>query len=271
MDKLSRPSEKDIISNLIGAAVGDEDNDDDAGHGRSVAAPVFEDEDSEPDDLYDMTQKKQKTSGAHSDIPRVDASENIDSVTRKLSVLSAMQRQAETHVKQLEAEKGGRAGGDDEEKEDPLEAFMAGNNAELIDEQIRKEQERLGEIAGRIAEFQKLASVLSKNQFSDTNVQEAIRHRAAVARRTEEVQSAHIGRPRGSGTVWETELAKDTSVPTRVPTGQSRPVSVSVPVSLNPLSGGLHVTGAAPTEAAWVAPSEAQEKRQEDLRRKMGY
>jgi hypothetical protein len=166
----------------------------------------------------------------------------------------------------------------EDEDIDPFEAFMAENTIELSTQQIDKVQGRLDEINSAIGKFEKLESILSRNQFSDLSISEALRQRQEMERKAQNLvheQSTTSADPRGTGTVWEDEFKKDESVPDRQSI-ERKPVTktTAVPVKINPSVGGLHISGKPVSEPVVKSVSqtaESSQKRQEELRKKLGY
>ena len=241
-------------------------------------------------DEEEIDQAVNTSSDQYPEIPRVEMSENIESVRRKLVALENLRAKSESVLSDHRSEKRLNEIANDDEEVDPLDAFMSENTVALADQQIQKEQSRLDAIMKALREFQKLETVLAKHQFSDSSISEAIKQRDERAARItapEEEAVPESVSARGSGTVWESEFQKDESVPKRLKVEQSRvaPVSSrSAPVQLNVHKAGLQTTEISrPDFTAQKAvkpavqaessrgPSEASQKRQEELRKKLGY
>ena len=227
----------------------------------------------EEDSVTDLTVA---SAAEYPEIPSLGSSENLDTVRHKLVVLNDLRVKSEFVVSNHQTEKRLNEIANEDDEVDPLDAFMASTSVELADQQIDKEQVKLAAIVAAIYRFQKLESVLSKNQFSGTNIAQAIKQQQHIATRVHDTSatssSVEAMTARGLGTVWESEFQKDESVPKRLKADSSTRASPAAAVPLNLQRGGLQVLHApASKPAVSRAPSETAQKRQEDLRKKLGY
>ena len=224
------------------------------------------------DEFYDRASasKRVRADGEiplNPEIPRLSASENIDSVRSKVSAMKVLREKSEEVLRRFEAEKTACLGGDEV---DPLDAYMASASMELVDEQVAKETEKLAEISKFLAKFEQLELVLSKHQFSDVNIQAAIQQKETV-RTPLPVFPLSAVQERGKGTVWEDEFRKDESVPQRLERRPMVPTKTSKLTVLNAAVGGLQVMDGSVVpvaDPAWAPPDESG---QEKLRKKLGY
>lgn len=229
---------------------------------------------------------KRHKSSAYPDIPTLSQSENLESVRGKLEVLRDLQSKLRDSIGEQESEKAQtELPNDDEEEVDPLEAFMAETSAELANQEISKSSEKLTEVERALAEFEKLESLLCKNQFADNRLEDALKQQEKILQKQRESQnatsqsSAHDNTSRGQGTVWEDEFKKDESVPVRLEPRVDKSLNSSLPsVKLNGNKAGLFVPGQEPKPAGQSATaqilassSESSEQRQAELRKKLGY
>ena len=211
------------------------------------------------------------------DIPTLGSSENLESVRRKLNELYDLRRA--TTSKMQNGETGENLAGSDDEEIDPLDAFMAETSLELAKEEVGKAEAKLVAINSAINQFEKLLSVLSENQFTDASISRALEQQKNLVHKKPRTSSEPEPpqSSRGKGTVWEEEFRKDESVPQRTyvdnSTGPKKTINVkSQEVRLNVNVGGLQVPGTRQTSLTSHEPSSAgSEKRQQELRKKLGY
>lgn len=221
------------------------------------------------DDFFDPSARTE-----YPEIPLVGVSENIESVDSKLIILANLQGKCENILSGYESEKRLNEIVNEDEEVDPLDAFMAENSVALASEQIGKESTKLEEIKKAISKFEKLRKVLAKNQFSDNRISEAIQQRARVEEEKRRIDkntpsSFSSLTERGTGTVWENEFRKDVSVPKRIASGERKEVVIIDKERLNLQIGGLQVLSGEEA-VVWKRPTSG-EKRQEELRKRLGY
>lgn len=223
------------------------------------------------DDFFDPSSRTE-----YPEIPLVGVSENEESVDSKLMILANLRSKCENILLGHESEKRLNEIVNEDEDVDPLDAFMAENSVALASQQIGKESVKLEEIKKAISKFEKLKKVLAKNQFSDTRISEAIQQRSRVEVEKRRIDnntpsSSSFSTERGTGTVWEEEFRKDVSVPKRIASGERKEVVIidKGKERLNLQIGGLQVMSG--EEAAVWKRSSSGEKRQEELRKRLGY
>ena len=252
---------------------------------REKLADAFDRQDEEDVwDEYSELCKKQKFS-EYPDIPTIDASENLESVRAKLVSLRDLHSKTLLQLSGHESDKKlSETANEDEEEIDPLEAFMAETTAEIASQQISKTSDKLAEIERIIAQFERLETLLSQNQFSDHRLADALQQKEKLLRKQREAEKLK-SKPsseqsaRGQGTVWEEEFRKDDSVPIRLEPRTEKPsISVMPQVRLNASKGGLFVPGQSDQPPGQTVSAqrpqsspESSEKRQEELRKKLGY
>jgi hypothetical protein len=205
------------------------------------------------------------------DIPTLGSSENLATVRDKLDQLYIIRSRTSSLIKEPG---GGSTSKAEDDEVDPLDAFMAETSQELEREETRKAEAKLVAINAAITEFERLEKILSINQFKDGNIAHALEQKKTLSQ-TMPVKGLDTepSASRGKGTVWEEEFRKDESVPQRtyVETSKSLPAR-SHKVRLNVNVGGLHLGGNLIRSATTNQPSaESSEKRQEELRKKLGY
>lgn len=223
------------------------------------------------DEFTELTKKQR--SNEYPDIPVLGSSENIDSIRYKLKLLNSLRYTILEEISSNESEKKLNEIAQDDDDVDPLDAFMAENTADLASEQISKAKRKLEAVDEAMSEFDKVEKLLSKNQFKDTNTAAALQQRHQQAR---ELQPPS---PRGKGTVWEDEFRKDESVPIAVGKSlEKKPQnSITNEARLNASVGGLQILGGVKPSSGQSAsairsvPLVNAEKRQEELRKKLGY
>jgi hypothetical protein len=223
------------------------------------------------------------------DIPRVESSENAESVKKKIQTLRALKADSQSFLSDNRSEKKLNELAQEEEDIDPLEAFMAENSIELANQQIAKAQAKVDAITNQLHVFEKLHVLLTRNQFSDQNLTAALEQRRKLeaerkrsAERPSSLESSQANR--GKGTVWEDEFKKDETVPNRAFAGAPGARGISMPdgsVHLNASIGGLHKSGgvSVPVPATVLTSSQTvkalrrdiSDHRQDELRKRLGY
>lgn len=215
-------------------------------------------DDNQDDDYFDRTKKRPKTS-----IPKsTTTTDTKESITQKLSILYQLRAECEDRIESITPPAA--ESGDDE---DPFEAFMASTEKEVNSKALEEEQGKLDTLNDTIARLEESRSMMELFAFTDPSYKKPREEKSVPS------QSAPSSIPKGQGTVWESEFARDESVPTRLAKRQTTGSTSTVPVSLNPRQGGLQFIDKTQSDTyrSVVTETETNDAKMEALRKKLGY
>lgn len=226
----------------------------------SLAHPT--DSGSEGDDYYDRTKKRKKPAGSANLLPSTK-----EGISQELSRLYQLRDECLTRLEGLKDPTENSPSDDD-----PFEAFMASTEKEVVDHTASEERSKLKSIEEGIARLEESKRMMDMYAFTDPSYQKPLKSKPAHVPASDDAPSV----PKGKGTVWESEFAKDETVPTSRGTQKLSRFSqlASVPISLNARQGGLQFVSREQAEVhrgSSVSQTEANEAREEALRKKLGY
>lgn len=217
--------------------------------------------DEESDEYFDRTKKRKKLSSDDSTLPITK-----QSISDQLSKLYILRDECESKLHSISDATSSPGSSSD----DPFEAFMASTEKEVNESTASAERIKLKKIQEDIARLEESQAMMDMYAFTDPSYKKPVH-----------VSKPHVSSPKntikGQWTVWESEFAKDESIPVRLVSGSKQHAQPSPPSSsvvLNAQQGGLQFMSRSQAElhqSSSITQFETNQSKMDALKKKLGY